>query len=96
MLTAILLLGLCGPALAGNQPCSGSKGGIARCDGALFVCNDGSISGSKKNCSGSAASAPLQLQGAGECPCGGGVLCTGPRGGQYCLTPAGNKSYRRR
>lgn len=37
----------------GRQPCSGSKGGIAHCtsDG-RFVCNDGSLSQSKRFCSG--------------------------------------------
>lgn len=35
-------------ALAANTPCSGKKGGIDRCDGELFLCNDGSISASKK------------------------------------------------
>jgi hypothetical protein len=34
--------------------------------------------------------------GAGSCPCSSGNLCTGPRGGRYCLTPAGNKSYKPR
>ncbi|MDD0977128.1 hypothetical protein [Pseudomonas fontis] len=88
-------------ALAGNTPCSGSKGGIARCDGDLFLCNDGSISGSKKSCSaqsaGSNARPALQpLQGRADgCACGTGAFCTGPRGGVYCLTPSGNKSYRR-
>ncbi|MCL2344451.1 MAG: hypothetical protein FWC58_01195 [Desulfobulbus sp.] len=27
------------------------------------------------------------------CPCGGESLCTGPRGGRYCLTAGGNKKY---
>jgi endonuclease G len=39
-------------ALAQNTPCSGKKGGISHCDGAKFVCNDGSYSRSKKTCSG--------------------------------------------
>ncbi len=30
--------------LAANTPCSGRKGGIAGCDGDVFLCNDGSIS----------------------------------------------------
>jgi endonuclease G len=38
--------------LVQNTPCSGKKGGIAHCDGARFVCNDGSYSQSKKSCSG--------------------------------------------
>jgi endonuclease G len=35
---------------ATNTPCSGKKGGIARCDGSQFVCNDGSTSKSQRNC----------------------------------------------
>ncbi|HEM7454865.1 MULTISPECIES: hypothetical protein [Acinetobacter] len=35
----------------GRQPCSGKKGGISHCNGSKFVCNDGSISASKKICS---------------------------------------------
>ncbi|MDN7390863.1 hypothetical protein QZL00_22535 [Escherichia coli] len=35
---------------AGRKPCSGSKGGISHCTaGGKFVCNDGSISASKKH-----------------------------------------------
>lgn len=34
----------------GRQPCSGSKGGVKHCQAGKFVCNDGSISGSKKIC----------------------------------------------
>ncbi|UUY07722.1 hypothetical protein LRS11_18160 [Pseudomonas sp. J452] len=87
-------------AVAANTPCSGKKGGIAGCDGDLFLCNDGSISGSKKSCSaymgrGSApAAAPQQfLHDSSECACGTSTFCTGPRGGVYCLTPSGKKSY---
>ena len=36
---------------AANTPCSGNKGGISHCDGSQFVCNDGSSSKSKKDCS---------------------------------------------
>lgn len=37
----------------GRQPCSGSKGGISHCtSGGEFVCNDGTLSRSKKICSG--------------------------------------------
>ncbi len=32
-------------------PCSGKKAGISHCDGSQFVCNDGSISQSTKDCS---------------------------------------------
>jgi endonuclease YncB( thermonuclease family) len=28
-----------------------------------------------------------------ECPCGAANYCTGPRGGQFCLTGAGKKEY---
>lgn len=88
-------------AMAANTPCSGSKGGIAGCDGDLFLCNDGSISGSKKSCAaymgkGSTSSQvrPQQmLDGSNDCLCGTATFCTGPRGGVYCLTPAGKKSY---
>ncbi|EAT8924028.1 hypothetical protein SR02_003221 [Salmonella enterica subsp. arizonae] len=40
-------------AARGRQPCSGSKGGISHCtsDG-RFACNDGSLSQSKRFCSG--------------------------------------------
>jgi hypothetical protein len=29
----------------------------------------------------------------GSCPCGGGNICIGPRGGRYCITSGGNKRY---
>ncbi|MEL7935849.1 hypothetical protein [Pseudomonas delhiensis] len=107
LLLAIALAGLSLQAHAGNKPCSGSKGGIARCDGDLFLCNDGSISGSKRSCSaylggasGSGSQATPSLQrfsgASSECGCGSGSFCTGPRGGVYCLTPGGRKSYVRR
>lgn len=97
----LLLCVISGSAWAGNTPCSGKKGGIDRCDGDLFLCNDGSISASKKSCSsiyGGASQARAQtlLQNADGCACGSGSFCTGPRGGVYCLTPSGNKSYRRK
>jgi endonuclease G len=38
-------------AMAQNTPCSGKKGGVSHCDGAKFVCKDGSYSRSKKACS---------------------------------------------
>lgn len=100
-LAASTVLALSNTVMAANTPCSGSKGGIAGCDGELFLCNDGSISGSKRSCpayfgAASPASPPQQvLNGSGECLCGTSTFCTGPRGGVYCLTPAGKKSYRR-
>ncbi|EHP94202.1 hypothetical protein [Methylorubrum extorquens] len=37
---------------ATNTPCFQSKGGVKACMGGKFLCNDGSISASKKTCSG--------------------------------------------
>lgn len=34
----------------GRTPCSGKKGGVKTCLSGKFVCNDGSISKSKKIC----------------------------------------------
>ncbi|WP_425274865.1 hypothetical protein [Pseudomonas aegrilactucae] len=88
--------------LAANTPCSGRKGGIAGCSGDAFLCNDGSISASKRRCpayTGNRQARPAvqPLQGhADSCRCASGTYCTGPRGGVYCLTPSGQKSYRRR
>jgi hypothetical protein len=96
-LVASLLLASAAP--AANYPCSGSKGGVARCNGAPFICNDGSISGSKKNCSAEQGVpalnmfAPQRAAAAGDCSCRSNSICTGPRGGQYCLSDTGAKSY---
>lgn len=89
---------------AANQPCSGRKGGIAQCDGDTFICNDGSISASKKSCQATFGgrqglmAAPKRAAPAadGSCNCRSGTYCTGPRGGVYCLSDSGNKSYRRK
>ena len=35
---------------ARNTPCSGKKGGISHCENGRFICNDGSVSQSKKIC----------------------------------------------
>lgn len=100
--------GLLGVALAfashfalANYPCSGGKGGVAKCAGASFVCNDGSISASKKICSGAPSQPALsfmapQRSTADGCSCRSAKICTGPRGGQYCLSDSGAKSYLRR
>ena len=48
ILLALLLLPLTSLAAA---PCSGKKAGISHCDGPQFVCNDGSVSKSTKDCS---------------------------------------------
>lgn len=89
-----------------NYPCSGKKGGVSHCAGERFVCNDGSISSSKRNCSaergGQAIPRALLPQprdtaaNSGSCSCRSGSVCTGPRGGRYCTTDAGQKSYLRR
>jgi len=97
---ACLLAWTCG-AHAANTPCSGKKGGVSHCAGGKHVCNDGSISGSKKACTlddaGQQHFAPAKAtQTQGACPCSSGRICTGPRGGRYCLTPSGNKSYQRK
>lgn len=31
--------------------------------------------------------------GGGACPCSGGTVCIGPRGGRFCITSGGNKRY---
>lgn len=89
------------PAQARNAPCSGSKGGISHCAGGKFVCNDGSMSSSKKLCS--APGAPAQrlkaapkANSATSCDCRSGTFCTGPRGGTYCYSDSGKKSYVRK
>lgn len=93
---------ICSGAAAANYPCSGGKGGVARCNGALFICNDGSISSSKKNCSAELGApalnliAPPHAAAGGDCSCRSNNICTGPRGGQYCLSDTGAKSYIRR
>ncbi|MBH2002609.1 MAG: hypothetical protein I8H98_10165 [Moraxellaceae bacterium] len=35
-----------------------------------------------------------QVSSVGGCSCGPGNFCYGPRGGRYCYTSGGNKSYR--
>lgn len=87
---------------ASNLPCSGSKGGIVSCRGETFICNDGSDSGSKRSCSAYMGGS-LGLLGVGEaemtpssvgaCACRSGTYCTGPRGGRFCTTDSGDKSY---
>lgn len=49
LLCALLLSS---PALAANTPCSGKKGGVSHCESGRFICNDGSVSQSKKVCAG--------------------------------------------
>lgn len=47
---AIVFISL--PSYAKNYPCSGKKGGVSHCSpNGKFICNDGSVSKSKKICS---------------------------------------------
>jgi endonuclease G len=48
ILLILLLLPL--SSWSGSAPCSGKKAGISHCNGSQFVCNDGSISRSTKDC----------------------------------------------
>jgi hypothetical protein len=41
-----------------------------------------------------AASAEQRMQAGEACPCTGPTMCTGTKGGRYCLTNGGIKSYR--
>ena len=50
IITALCASLLSSSILAGNTPCSGKKGGISHCSNGKFVCNDGSVSRSKKIC----------------------------------------------
>ncbi|MFG1364631.1 YdcA family protein [Xanthobacter versatilis] len=50
VLVLILLSLAAYPAFATNTPCSGKKGGISHCRGAMFVCIDDSTSASKQDC----------------------------------------------
>ena len=104
-LTAIFIgLLLCQIAAAANTPCSGKKGGIDRCQGDTFVCSDGSVSASKKSCTaymggvGLLGTQPAEMMPAlsSDCSCRSGSYCTGPRGGRYCLSDSGKKSYLRK
>ncbi|MCW0209395.1 MAG: hypothetical protein OJK14_20035 [Achromobacter sp.] len=85
-----------------NYPCSGKKGGVDRCVGEQFLCRDGSISASKRICSNPDASAsPLTSKPSaagpnGACSCRDGQYCTGPRGGTFCYSDSGKKSYLRK
>ena len=40
-----------------------------------------------------AAVAPVAPAGVESCSCDAGLVCTGPRGGRYCITAAGGKKY---
>ena len=47
----LLLVVAAGAVHSQNYPCSGRKGGVSHCEGKFFVCNDGTASQSKRNCS---------------------------------------------
>lgn len=49
--------------------------------------------GSAKGQSSTAPSKNLSTSPSSGCPCGGGNVCVGPRGGRYCITSGGNKRY---
>ncbi len=102
--TAAILLSIAVAAEAANTPCSGKKGGIVGCQGDTFICNDGSVSASKRSCSAYMGGAVGLLGGnssqmaptvGADCSCRSGAYCTGPRGGRYCKTDGGKKSYLR-
>jgi len=98
LLLALMLAAACQFSVAANTPCSGKKGGVSHCAGADFICNDGSVSASKKVCSTSNRQQllPLAKDDDDGCSCRNHRYCTGPRGGQFCYTDSGSKSYRRR
>ena len=50
LLALLALLALPLVAQAGNKPCSQSKGGIAYCEKGKFICQDGSMSASRRVC----------------------------------------------
>jgi len=47
----VLLSNITMETFAYNTLCSGRKGRISHCQNGLFICNDGSVSQSKKYCS---------------------------------------------
>ena len=105
-LTLVAALAFLFPTMgSANTPCSGKKGGVDHCEGSTFVCHDGSVSASKKSCfsGGGGALGLLGSQSeemaptaAGQCSCRSGKYCTGPRGGHFCTTDSGGKSYLRK
>ncbi|MGG7579740.1 hypothetical protein [Rhizobium sp. Nf11,1] len=42
------------------------------------------------------AEAEMSPAVSGECSCRSGAYCTGPRGGRYCISDSGKKSYMRK
>ncbi|WP_235512041.1 hypothetical protein [Achromobacter sp. Root565] len=70
--------------------------------GEQFLCRDGSISASKRICSSpdsgasSLTSKTPAASSTGSCNCRDGQYCTGPRGGTFCYSDSGKKSYLRK
>jgi endonuclease G len=50
-LLALLIFSTSLVSYADSLPCRGSKGGVNHCEGSKFICNDGTASTSKKDCS---------------------------------------------
>lgn len=79
------------------------KGGIDHCQGKTFICRDGSVSKSKKNCQAVTGAvgrlgsdeAEMRPAAGNDCSCRSGTFCTGARGGRYCVEDDGDKSYLR-
>lgn len=46
-----------------------------------------------KAISGSGIGSGRGMSSNGRCPCNGGNVCVGPRGGRYCITSSGKKRY---
>lgn len=52
--------------------------------------------GRKRRRSGRGLSGSTSSRGTtddGKCPCNGGKVCVGKRGGRYCITSSGRKRY---
>ena len=83
---------------AGRKPCSGSKGEISHCTaGGTLVCNDGSISASKKACTNwSVKEVPLENESAtqmrGENPRACPYLDVQAMSAATSLSPSRNRS----
>lgn len=50
-------------------------------------------SAASKAISGSGIGGGRGVSSNGRCPCNGGNVCVGPRGGRYCITSGGKKRY---
>ena len=66
-------------ASAMNTPCSGSKGGVKACQGSKFLCNNGTLSRSKRNCSGIGGGAGGDVSDGGSGGASGGKGARGRR-----------------